>query len=141
MGLPRFWPRAVLAFVILEADRAADGADAPDVLAGLREFGGIGDRCGPFDATLLPIGAYEPRWFMRPVHMNPEEAVQAYAAFASAGTTAPPPLFVPMHWGTFRLTDEAIGEPPARLRAHWSARGLPGERLWIVDVGEPRALR
>jgi len=49
-----------------------------------------------------------------------------------------------MHWGTFRLTDEAVGEPPARLRAWWAAHGpdhgLDPSRLWIPDVGEPRPL-
>jgi N-acyl-phosphatidylethanolamine-hydrolysing phospholipase D len=46
-----------------------------------------------------------------------------------------------MHWGTFRLTDEAVGEPPERLRTYWSEQGLEPERLWICDVGEARALR
>ena len=46
-----------------------------------------------------------------------------------------------MHWGTFKLTDEAVGEPPARLRAWWAAQGLPPDRLWICDLGEARALR
>ena len=45
-----------------------------------------------------------------------------------------------MHWGTFRLTDEAVGEPPERLRAYWREHGLPDERLWILDVGEARRL-
>ncbi|MGH7506631.1 MAG: MBL fold metallo-hydrolase, partial [Longimicrobiales bacterium] len=66
-------------------------------------FGGfreIGDRLGPFDATLIPIGAYEPRWFMAAAHMNPEEAVRAYADLGGRG------VFGGMHWGTFRLTDE-----------------------------------
>ena len=45
-----------------------------------------------------------------------------------------------MHWGTYRLTDEAIGEPPLRLRAYWAEHGLEPERLWILDAGEARAL-
>jgi len=45
-----------------------------------------------------------------------------------------------MHWGTFKLTDEAIGEPPARLRAYGAERALPPARLWILDPGEPRDL-
>jgi L-ascorbate metabolism protein UlaG (beta-lactamase superfamily) len=45
-----------------------------------------------------------------------------------------------MHWGTFKLTDEPLGEPPARLRARWSERGLAPQRLWIPDVGETREL-
>jgi len=45
-----------------------------------------------------------------------------------------------MHWGTFRLTDEAIGEPPARIRAFWREHGLADDQLWILDAGETRAL-
>jgi hypothetical protein len=46
-----------------------------------------------------------------------------------------------MHWGTFRLTDEPIGEPPVRMRAWWQQTQLSDERLWIMDVGEVRPLR
>jgi N-acyl-phosphatidylethanolamine-hydrolysing phospholipase D len=46
-----------------------------------------------------------------------------------------------MHWGTFRLSDEAVGEPPARLRAFWRRQRWPEERLWILDAGESRPLR
>ncbi len=104
------------------------------------EFRRIGAQLGPFDATLLPIGAYEPRWFMRPVHMNPEEAVQAYRDLTAADSTDDPPLFVAMHWGTFKLTDEPIDEPPRRVRAAWAAAGLPGGRLWVPAHGETRTL-
>ena len=82
---------------------------------------------------MLPIGAYEPRWFMEPQHMNPEDAL---AAFELLGART----FVAMHWGTLKLTDEPFGEPPERVRAGWAARGLDPARLWILDVGETRAL-
>lgn len=101
------------------------------------EFQRIGERCGPFDLALMPIGAYDPRWFMRPIHMNPEEAVTAYQALA--GATAP--VFVPIHWGTFKLTDEPLDEPPARLRRAWRERGLDEGRLWVLAHGETRGLR
>jgi L-ascorbate metabolism protein UlaG (beta-lactamase superfamily) len=97
-------------------------------------FAEIGQRLGPIDWAMLPIGAYSPRWFMEPQHMDPVEAAQGFEALGARHLLA-------MHWGTFRLTDEAIGEPPARLRAHWDERGLPDDRLWILDVGEPRRLR
>jgi L-ascorbate metabolism protein UlaG (beta-lactamase superfamily) len=45
-------------------------------------------------------------------------------------------LFVAMHWGTFKLTDEALDEPPRRLRAEWARRALPPERLRIPAIGE-----
>lgn len=93
-------------------------------------FAEIGKRFGPFDAAILPIGAYEPRWFMRAVHMNPEEAVQAFRDLGSAG------VMVAMHWGTFRLADEAPLEPPVRLRAAWTAAGLTPDDLWILGHGE-----
>jgi L-ascorbate metabolism protein UlaG (beta-lactamase superfamily) len=45
-----------------------------------------------------------------------------------------------MHWGTFKLTDEPVGEPPERIRAYWARKGLAAERLWVFDVGETRPL-
>ncbi|HEY6854391.1 MAG TPA: MBL fold metallo-hydrolase [Gemmatimonadales bacterium] len=99
-------------------------------------FAEIGSRCGPFDVALLPIGAYEPRWFMRFVHMSPEETVQALVDLDPAGRTA----LVPMHWGTFKLTDEPMDEPPARVARAWEAAGRPADRLWRLAHGETRAL-
>jgi L-ascorbate metabolism protein UlaG (beta-lactamase superfamily) len=82
---------------------------------------------------MLPIGAYEPRWFMEPQHMNPEDAVTAFERLGAR-------TFAAMHWGTLKLTDEPLGEPPERLRARWAERGLDPGRLWILDIGETRAL-
>jgi L-ascorbate metabolism protein UlaG (beta-lactamase superfamily) len=104
---------------------------AGDTAAGAH-FAEIGARAA-IDWAMLPIGAYEPRWFMSTQHMNAEEAGEAFVALGARNLLA-------MHWGTFRLTDEAVGEPPAKLRAWWRARGLPDERLWILDVGETRDL-
>jgi len=96
-------------------------------------FAEINQRCGPPDWAMLPIGAYEPRWFMASQHIDPDEAARAFEALGARNLLA-------MHWGTFRLTDEPIGEPPARLRAWWAERGLLEDRLWILDVGEARLL-
>ena len=96
------------------------------------DFGLIGERWGPFDLALLPIGAYEPRWFMRPVHLNPEEAVQAFIDLGGAEGG----VLGAVHWGTFKLTDEPMDEPPHRVRAAWSSAGLAGERLWVPRHGE-----
>ena len=92
-------------------------------------FAEIGERAGPFDIALLPIGAYEPRWFMKPSHMNPEEAAQACR---DARATA----MVGMHWGTFRLTDEPPLEPPVRARRAWADLGLPADDLYIPALGQ-----
>ena len=96
----------------------------------------IGARLGPFDACLLPIGAYEPRWYMRYVHMTPEEAVRAYQElcrdhFGDAS-------FVPIHWGTFRIADERLDDPPRRLREEWHAARLPLPALALLGHGETR---
>jgi L-ascorbate metabolism protein UlaG (beta-lactamase superfamily) len=96
-------------------------------------FAEIGRRAGPIDWALLPIGAYEPRWFMQPQHMDPHEAGQAFLDLGARNLVA-------MHWGTFKLTDEPMGEPPARLAAWCKERGIPDERVWILDVGENRRL-
>jgi L-ascorbate metabolism protein UlaG (beta-lactamase superfamily) len=96
-------------------------------------FAEIGARFGPIDWAMLPIGAYAPRWFMEPQHMCPEEAVQA-AQMLSART------FVAMHWATFKLTDEPLGEPPVRARAAFREAGGESDRMWIMDIGETRRL-
>lgn len=102
------------------------------------EFAAIAAGAGPFDLVMLPIGAYEPRWFMESVHMNPEDAVDAYRALTSAGPARPPCLA--MHWGTFRLTDEPVEEPPARFALRWREAGLPDAANWTLAVGETRCL-
>jgi L-ascorbate metabolism protein UlaG (beta-lactamase superfamily) len=96
-------------------------------------FAEIGARVGAIDWAMLPIGGYAPRWFMAPQHIDPVEAARAWEALGARHLLA-------MHWGTFRLTDEALGEPPARLRAYWAEHGLDPARLWIVDPGAPRRL-
>jgi len=97
-------------------------------------FAEIATRAGAIDWAMLPIGGYSPRWFMEPQHVDPIEAARGFAALGARNMLA-------MHWGTYRLTDEAVGEPPERLRAYWAEQGLPPERLWICDVGEARRLR
>jgi L-ascorbate metabolism protein UlaG (beta-lactamase superfamily) len=91
-------------------------------------FRDIGARFPGIDAALLPIGAYDPAWFMAKQHIDPEGAVQA---FVDLGARA----FVAMHWGTFKLTDEPLDEPPQRLAAEWARRGLPRERLHVPAIG------
>ncbi|MBA3343832.1 MAG: MBL fold metallo-hydrolase [Gemmatimonadales bacterium] len=88
------------------------------------EFNEIGARCGPFDLAMIPIGAYDPRWFMERVHADPEEAVRIYEDLTAPHPEAPSPLMLGIHWGTFRLTDEPMDEPPRRTGARWREAGL-----------------
>lgn len=106
------------------------------------EFRLIAERLGLFDVSLLPIGAYEPAWFMRPAHMDPEEAVDAFVELGGAGEERDGRrrVMVPIHYGTFKLTDEAMDEPPRRLRVAWERAGLPPADLWILAHGETRWL-
>ncbi|HEV2598367.1 MBL fold metallo-hydrolase [Sphingopyxis sp.] len=85
-------------------------------------FRAIGERFGAIDLAILPIGAYDPRWFMAAQHCDPEEAVQI---FEDVGAKAA----VGMHWGTFKLTDEARDEPASRLTAELAARGIDPARF------------
>ena len=94
-----------------------------------RHFALIRQRLGVPTTTFLPIGAYEPRWFMREQHMNPDEAVQAHLALGSAHSVA-------MHFGTFRLTDEGINEPARALAASLQARGVPPANFCVPLFGE-----
>jgi len=102
------------------------------------EFGEIARRHGPFHLCVLPVGAYEPRWFMRPVHVNPDEAVRAYTDIAGAHPAAAPPIALAVHWGTFSLADEPVDEPPRRAAEVWRAAGLSQANLWILSLGETR---
>jgi L-ascorbate metabolism protein UlaG (beta-lactamase superfamily) len=94
-----------------------------------RDFLEIARRLGPVDTALLPIGAYEPRWFMKVMHVNPEEAVRIHQDLQARQSLA-------MHWGTFVLTDEPMDEPPRRLAAALRAAGIPADRFLVLRHGE-----
>ena len=96
------------------------------------DFAEIGAKF-TIDWAMLPIGAYSPRWFMEPQHINPDEAADGFAALRAHN-------FLAMHWGTFKLTDEPIGEPRQRILEVWRERGWDPARLWLMDVGEARPL-
>jgi L-ascorbate metabolism protein UlaG (beta-lactamase superfamily) len=97
-------------------------------------FAEVKSRLGPPDLALLPIGAYEPRWFMRSVHMNPEEAVQAHLDLEAARSLG-------MHFGTFRLTTEGIDEPLRALDEARRAKDVPGPRFETLNFGESLRLQ
>jgi N-acyl-phosphatidylethanolamine-hydrolysing phospholipase D len=87
-----------------------------------REFGAI-------DVAMLPIGAYEPRWFMKHQHMSPRDALQAFADLGARH-------LLPMHWGTFDLTDEPIDEPPRELLRVMEEERTDAERVRVLAIGE-----
>lgn len=124
---PRLWASFGLHVEAAGAARAVFFAGDSGYCPAFRE---IGERLGPFDLSLVPIGAYEPRWFMETAHMNPEEAVQTWVDLGARGA------FAGMHWGTFILTDEPVLEPPERVRRAWVERGLPAADLWIPAHGQ-----
>jgi L-ascorbate metabolism protein UlaG (beta-lactamase superfamily) len=97
-------------------------------------FAEFGRQFPELDLALLPIGAYEPRWFMKPVHMNPQEALQAFRDLGAR-------QMVPMHWGTFDLTDEPIDEAARVLQELQpeSATGRGGH-IRCLAIGESFAL-
>ncbi len=98
-----------------------------------RVFSEIAGRFGNLDWAMMPIGAYEPEWFMSSQHIGPEDAGLAWKTLRAKN-------FVSMHWGTFRLTDEPMSAPPARIAQWFENEGLPRDRLWTLAVGETRAL-
>lgn len=95
-------------------------------------FKEIGARLGPFSLVILPIGAYEPRLLMRPIHMDPAEAVQASLDLGADHMLG-------VHWGTFLLTDERPDDPPRRMEEAVRARGLAHEHFWTFFIGETRS--
>jgi L-ascorbate metabolism protein UlaG (beta-lactamase superfamily) len=92
-------------------------------------FAEIGRRFPDLDAALLPIGGYDPPWFMEHYHLNPEQAGRAFLELKAH-------RLVPMHWGTFQLTDEPLCEPADRMRSWWHRHGpTNSRRLCFLDVG------
>jgi L-ascorbate metabolism protein UlaG (beta-lactamase superfamily) len=87
------------------------------------------EKFGAFDIATLPIGAYEPRWFMKGQHQNPEEAVEGFKALNAR-------LALGHHWGTVQLTDEAIDAPREALYAALDAAGLARERFIPMQPGQ-----
>ena len=97
------------------------------------QFKEIGERLGPVDLALIPIGAYAPRWFMRNAHVTPEEALQIHRDIGSLRS-------IGMHWGTFQLTAEPILEPAERLRAAVAAAGPGVAPFDTLAIGETLVL-
>jgi N-acyl-phosphatidylethanolamine-hydrolysing phospholipase D len=91
-------------------------------------FQEIGERLGPMNLSMIPIGAYSPRWFMKAMHMNPEEAVKVFQETQSQQAIA-------MHWGTFTLTEEPIGEPPMLLAEALRLADISTERFVCLPAG------
>jgi N-acyl-phosphatidylethanolamine-hydrolysing phospholipase D len=84
-----------------------------------------------FDVALIPIGAYEPRWFMSTQHVDPDEAVRIHLDLTAAQS-------IGIHWGTFQLTDEPLDEPPKALSRALQARGLGAESFTVLAIGQTR---
>jgi L-ascorbate metabolism protein UlaG (beta-lactamase superfamily) len=135
---------------MLTADPDADPDPGPDLGSGSGEggrrrvyfagdtgyghwFRRIGERYPGIDLALMPIGAYEPRWWLRDVHCDPEEAVRATQDVGAR-------RMAPMHWGTFLLSSEPVMEPLHRVREAWEAAGRNREDLWDLPVGGSRVL-
>ncbi|MGB0646587.1 MAG: MBL fold metallo-hydrolase [Bradymonadia bacterium] len=97
------------------------------------DFNEIGRRLGPFDVSLIPIGAYEPRWFMKDMHINPSEAVQIHKDVCSKQSFA-------MHWGTFPLTAEPPGAPATELALALERSAIDQSQFCTLQIGETRPM-
>lgn len=101
-----------------------------------RDFRDIAARFAPrqaegggFDVALLPVGAYEPRWFMAAQHVDPDEALQIHLDLGAKRS-------IGVHWGTFNLTDEPLDAPPAALAHARRQRGLPASAFDVMAIGQ-----
>ncbi len=94
-------------------------------------FKEIRERLGPMRVAFLPIGAYRPRWFMKTIHMDPPDAVSAHKDLQAQQSIA-------MHWGTFYITDEPLGEPPLYLKKAMKETSLADDSFLIMKFGETR---
>jgi L-ascorbate metabolism protein UlaG (beta-lactamase superfamily) len=109
------------------------GAKESVFFAGDTGYGGhfktIGKRFPKIRVALIPIGAYRPRWFMQPVHLSPEEAVQAQLDLGAEAA-------IPMHYGTFKLSEEAMEDPVKELREELKRRQPNAPGFVVLAPGE-----
>ncbi len=106
--------------------------DFADIQARFADRQGAADG-GGFDIALIPIGAYEPRWFMAEQHVNPAEAVRIHQDLRAKRSMG-------IHWGSFQLTDESLDVPPRALAQARKAAQVPDDDFFVLAVGQTRRL-
>jgi L-ascorbate metabolism protein UlaG (beta-lactamase superfamily) len=121
------WSGWVLATPVGNIYYAGDSGYSPD-------FKKIGQRLGPMRLSLIPIGGYMPRWFMKPMHLNPPEAVAVHLDVQSQQS-------IGMHWGTFNLTEEPLAEPPIFLKRVLNEKDIDADKFITLKFGETKILR
>ena len=115
-------------FVVLGKEHSFFFAGDTGYFSGFKE---IRKKFPNLDFAILPIGAYEPRWFMKAVHMNPEDAVQAFLDLQAK-------YFIPMHYQTFVLSDEALDAPLSFTETEFQRRSLDINKLLSLKIGESK---
>ncbi len=98
-----------------------------------KDFKNLGKKFGQFDLAAIPIGGYDPRWFMKSSHANPEEAVKIHIDINYRYS-------VGIHWGTFILTDEPLDEPPKLLKVAAEKSGIKKDEFFVMKHGETKIL-
>ena len=96
-------------------------------------FSEIGKKLGPFDLSLVSIGAYEPRDFMKASHCNPDEAAEITKMLGSNNILG-------MHWGTIRLSAEKAWEPPKKFKVKAKMLGYKDHQIWHLAIGQTKSL-
>ncbi|KAJ9380997.1 hypothetical protein DTO063F5_6448 [Paecilomyces variotii] len=113
-----------------ELPKGADDHSPEYKLPTCPAFKQIGEFKGPFDLGLIPIGAYDPRWIMSPMHADPHDAVNIFQDTECKRALG-------MHWGTWVLTEEDVLEPPKKLKEALERNGLPPTGTFdVCDIGE-----
>ncbi|PLT30570.1 MBL fold metallo-hydrolase [Peribacillus deserti] len=113
---------------IMEADPSARSVYFVGDTGYFRGFKEIASRFD-IDIVLMPIGAYEPEWFMSVSHINPEDSIKAFKELDGK-------LFIPMHYGAYRLADDTGPEALDRLIAHWEKEAMDSGMLKVLKIGE-----
>ena len=98
-----------------------------------QDFKEIGSRLGPFDFAAIPIGAYEPRWFMQAQHVDPAEALHIHRDIDARQSLG-------VHWGAFEMADDALDEAPRALAAARRDAGIDAAEFFVLRVGESRRI-